>query len=214
MKTEHATALIARALIKQQADLQPKALAELLKIPVIQVHNVMNKLSKDGIIEIGEEEKGKTYTVTNPDDLKELAESKTPAEPKHENKVEAPPTPQKKQAPPKATNRHTRKFIYKKVPYSKSMCALMVVTDHVETHKPSLKELVTAFPMEIVSRFGVVNELKAAQDLSKDRSRYHMKSVLTTSDGKLVVVTNQWSQDRFLKFCEAAEKLGYIIKPE
>ena len=73
MKTEHATALIARALIKEQADLQPKALAELLKIPVIQVHNVRNKLSKDGIKEIGEEEKGKTYTVTNPDDLKELA---------------------------------------------------------------------------------------------------------------------------------------------
>ncbi len=213
VKQEQATALIAQVLLKEGADSQPKALAGLLTIPVIQVHNVMNKLNKDGIIEIGEDEKGKTYTVKNPEGLKALAEAKpeTPAETKPEKKVEA---PKKEQVAQEPTGRHNGKFLYGKVAYSKSACVLKVVSDYVEQAKPTLKQLRATWPDSIVSRFGVINEKKPAQDLSKDRNRYHMKAELTTSDGKAVVVTNQWSQDRFLKFCEAAEKVGLKIKPE
>jgi len=212
MKTEIAKSLIAQAL-KDGVETQPKALAELLTIPVIQIHGIMARLQKDGLIEIGEDENGKTYTVKNPDGLKELAEAQTetPAETKPEKKVVP---PKKEQVAPQPAGRHTGKFIYNKVPYSKSACALKVVSDYVEKEKPSLKQLKAAFPDDIVSRFGVINELKPAQDLSKDRNRYHMKSVLNTSDGKIVVCTNQWSQDRFVKFCEAAEKVGFKIKPE
>src|SRR5690606_28977953 len=111
---------------------------------------------------------------------------------------------------PERTGRHTGKFLYQKVPYSKSACALKVVTDFVQKNKPCLKQLKSVFPDDIVSRFGVVAELKAAQDLSKDRNRYHLNDhqVLTTSDGKKVVVTNQWTVDRFARFCEAAAAVG------
>lgn len=224
MKTEEATALIAQALTQEVADTQPKAIAELLTIPVIQVHNVLNKFNKDGLIEIGEDESGKTYTVKDREGLQKLTEAKQEESetPKVEKKV-AEPKPEKKPAAPKQESkapepagRHTGKFIYNKVPYSKSACALKVVTDYVEKEKPSLKQLRAAFPDEIISRFGVVNELKAAQDLSKDRNRYHLHEhqILTTSDGKKVVVCNQFSIDRFLRFCEAAAVLGYKIKPE
>jgi hypothetical protein len=215
MKTEIATALIAQVLLKDGADPQPKVLAELLTIPVIQVHKVMNKLSKDGLIEIGEDEKGKAYSVKDPVGLKALAGTQTDAsgEPEPEKKAEA---PVKKHAAPERTGRHTGKFIYKKVPYSKSACALKVVTDYVEKEKPSLKQLKAVFPDDIVSRFGVVAELKAAQDLSKDRARYHLREdqVLTTSDGKKVAVTNQWTVDRFARLCEAAAAVGLRVRPE
>lgn len=215
MKTEQATKLIANALLQEGVSNQPKDLSEVIKIPIIQVHNILSKLNKDGLIEIGEDEKDKTYTVKNPDGLKELAgaQPETPTEPKPEKKPAAPK--QEKKAPEPA-GRHIGKFIYKKVPYSKSACALKVVSDYVEKEKPSLKQLRAAFPDDIISRFGVVNELKAAQDLSKDRNRYHLHEhqILTTSDAKKAVVCNQFSLDRFLRFCEAAAVLGFKIKPE
>jgi hypothetical protein len=215
MKTEQATALIAQALLQEGVSNQPKDLSEVIKIPIIQVHNILSKLNKDGLIEIGEDENGKTYTVKKPDGLKELAgeQTETPAEPKPEKKVE---TPKKKQTAPVPVGRHTGKFIYQKIALSKSACAFRVISDFVEKNKPSLKQLKAAFPDEIVSRFGVINELKTAQDLSKDRNRYHLKDhqVLITSDGKKVVVTNQWSIDRFLRFCEAAAALKIRIRPQ
>jgi hypothetical protein len=213
MRTDQATVLIAQALLKEGADTQPKALGELLKIPVIQVHNVMNKLNKEGIIGIGEDEQGKTYTVKDTEGLKALAESQTEGSGKSEpvKKAEA---PEKKQATPERS-RHVGKFIYNRVPYSKSACALKVVTDYVTKEKPTptLKQLKAVFPDDIVSRFGVVAEIKAAQDLSKDRARYHLREhqVLTTSDGKKVVVTNQWTVDRFARFCEAAAAVGLRV---
>ncbi len=217
MKTEQATTLIAHGLLQDGADTQPNALAELLKIPVIQVHNVISRLNKDGLIEINEDEKGKAYTVKDPEGLKALAGTQTDAsaEPEPEKKAEA---PVKKQAVPERTGRHTGKFLYgkEKVPYSKSACALKVVSDYVEKEKPSLKQLKSVFSEDIVSRFGVVAELKAAQDLSKDRNRYHLNDhqVLTTSDAKKVVVTNQWTVDRFARFCEAAAAVGLRVRPE
>ena len=213
MTTKEASVLIARALLLKGANTQPKALAEQLTIPIIQIHNVMNSFNKDGLIEIGEDEKGKTYTVQNHESLKALTEAKTetPTEPKPEKKIEA---HKNEQPAPKSTGRHNGKFLYGKVAYSKSACVLKVVSDYVEQTKPTLKQLRMTWPDSIVSRFGVINEKKPALDLSKGRNRYHMKAELTTSDGKTVVVTNQWSQDRFLKFCEAAEKVGLKIKPE
>lgn len=215
MKTEQATALIVQALLQDGADTQPKVLAKLLTIPVIQVHNVMNRLSKDGLVEIGEDEKGKTYTVKNPEGLKALGGTQTVAsgEPEPERKAEA---PVQKQVAPERTGRHTGKFIYKKVPYSKSACALKVVSDYVEKEKPSLKQLKAVFPDDLVSRFGVVSELKVARNLSKDRARYHLREgqILTSSDSKQVAVTNQWTQVRFAKFCEVAATVGFEIRPE
>ena len=223
MKTDEATVLIAQAL-QDRVSNQPKDLSEVLKIPIIQVHNVLSKLNKDGLIEIGEDEKGKIYTLKNLEGLQQLTEVKKvePETPKVEKKVAEPKLEKKVAAPkqeskaPEPAGRHTGKFIYNKVPYSKSACALKVVTDYVEKEKPSLKQLRAAFPDDIISRFGVVNELKAARDLSKDRNRYHLHEhqILTTSDGKNVVVCNQFSIDRFLRFCEAAAVLGYKIKPE
>ena len=117
MKTEDALVLIAQALLQEGVSNQPKDLSEVIKIPIIQVHNVLNRLNKDGLIEIGEDATGKTYTVKDREGLKELAGSKldAPAEPKPEKKAAEPKQAKKT---PESTGRHTGKFIYNKVPYS------------------------------------------------------------------------------------------------
>ena len=212
MKAKQATVLIAQTLIQKGADPQPKALAELLTIPVIQVHNVMSRFNKDDLIEIGENEKGKTYTVKNEEGLKALLVDMTSKEPKKED-IPEPKTEKKK---PVANQKHTGKFVFNKVVLSKSQCALQIVTLYVQQQKPSLAQLKEKFPDKIVSQFGIVKILKDAKGLSQSRKRFHLKDhqILTTSDNHQVAVTNQWTQDRFQQMLEIAETLGYKVKPE
>lgn len=216
MKTEEATALIAHALTQEGADTQPKALAELLTIPVIQVHNVMNRFNKDGLIEIGEDEKGKTYTVKNEEGLKALVIDVPREEPKKEDVAEPKTEEKAEKKKPVVKEKHTGKFVFNKVALSKSQCALQIVTQYVEKQQPTLAQLKETFPDKVVSQFGIVKTLKEALGLSQLRSRYHLKDhqILTTSDDKKVAVTNQWTQDRFQQLLEIAETLGYKVKPE
>ena len=216
MKTEEATALIAHALTQEGADTRPKALAELLTIPVIQVHNVMNRFNKDGLIEIGEDEKGKTYTIKNEEGLKALLVDVMGEEPKKEDAPEPKAEEKAEKKKPVAKEKHTGKFVFNKVTLSKSQCALEIVTQYVEKQKPTLAQLKETFPDKVVSQFGIVKILKDAKSLSKQRKRYHLKDgqILTTLDNHQVAVTNQWTQDRFQQLLEIAQTLGYKVKPE
>ena len=172
----------------------------------------MNRFNKDDLIEIGEDEKGKTYTVKNEEGLKALVID----EPREEPKKEDAPEPKTEKKKPVAREKYTGKFVFNKVTLSKSQCALEIVTQHVEKQKPTLAQLKETFPDKVVSQFGIVKILKDAKLLSKQRKRYHLKDhqILTTSDNHQVAVTNQWTQDRFQQLLEIAETLGYKVKPE
>lgn len=206
MKMQQATALIARALLQKEVSNQPKDLSELVKIPIIQVHNVLNKMGKDGLITITEDESGKTYSVTKTDEIQKLAEEEVPEQPAESV------TDKKK---PVAKEKHTGKFVFNKVALSKSQCSLQIVTQYFEK-QPTLPQLKETFPDNVVSQFGIVKTLKEARGLSQLRSRYHLKDhqILTTSDGHQVAVTNQWTQDRFQQLLEIAKTLGYKVTPE
>ncbi|MGB1039969.1 MAG: hypothetical protein ACPGVD_03785 [Flavobacteriales bacterium] len=216
MTTKEASVLIAQALLQQGANTQPKALAEQLTIPIIQIHNVMNSFNKDGLIEIGEDEQGKTYTVKNEEGLKALLVDVTDEEPKKEDAPE--PKTEKKVEKKKTTlkQKQTGKYVFNKVVLSKSQCVLQIVTRYVEQQQPTLAQLKETFPDKIVSQFGVIKTLKEAQGLSQSRKRFHLKDhqILKTSDNHQVAVTNQWTQDRFRQLLEIAETLGYKVKPE
>lgn len=216
MTTNEASLLIARALLQKEANTQPKALAEQLTIPIIQIHNVMNSFNKDGLIEIGEDEKGKTYSVKNEKGLRALLGDVTNEGPKKEDSPELKTGEKVEKKKPVAKEKHTGKFVFNKAALSKSQCALQLVTQYVEKQKPTLIQLKETFPDKIISQFGVVKTLKEAQGLSQSRSRYHLKDhqILTTSDDKKVAVTNQWTQNRFQQLLEIAETLGYKVKPE
>ena len=215
MKTDEATVLIAKAL-QDGVSNQPKDLSEVIKIPIIQVHNILNKMAKDGLIEIGEEEGLKTYTVKDEEGLKALVPDVPREEPKMEDVAEPKAEEKAEKKKPVAKEKHTGKFVFNKVALSKSQCALQIVTQYVEKQQPTLAQLKETFPDKVVSQFGIVKTLKEALGLSQLRSRYHLKDhqILTTSDNQKVAVTNQWTHDRFQLLLAIVETLGYKVKPE
>ncbi|MBN8696083.1 MAG: hypothetical protein J0L87_06100 [Bacteroidetes bacterium] len=80
--------------------------------------------------------------------------------------------------------------------------------------KPLLKDVKATFDDSIVQRYGVTQELSNAKALSTDRDRYFLKEsqILTTKEGKRIVVTSQWTVERFEAFLKAARKAGYTVK--
>ena len=216
MTTKEASVLIARALLLKGANTQPKTLAEQLTIPIIQIHNVMNSFNKDGLIEIGEDEKGKTYTVKNEEGLKALLVDVKGEEPKKEDAPEPKAEEKAEKKKPVAKEKQKGRYIFNKLTLSKSQCALHIVSQYVKNQNPTLDQLLEKFPAKSIPRFGIVNTLKEAKLLSKQRKRYHLKDgqILTTSDSHQIAVTNQWTQDRFQQLLEIAQTLGYKVKPE
>lgn len=211
-----ACALIAGALLKKDG-LTPQEIHYSTKIPLIQIYRAIKGMEKDELITIKEGENNKHYHVNDVTALKKFMDTvddREEVEPEKEQNEEKPKPPSNKEAT--HNGRHTGKFIFRKVAYSKSMCAYQVVSAFVNEKKPTLKELEEAFDPSIVSRFGVVATLDKAKELSGDRVRYHMKDhmILTTKDKQQAVVTNQWSITRFEAFAEAAEKVGYKVKAE
>lgn len=212
-----ACALIAGALLKKDG-LTPQEIHYSTKIPLIQIYRAIKGMEKDELINIQEDENKKYYHVNDAAALQTFMDTvndREEVEPEKEQNGDKPkPSPNKEST---HNGRHTGKFIFRKVAYSKSMCAYQVVSAFAKEKKPTLKELEKAFDPSIVSRFGVVATLDKAKELSSgDRARYHMKEhlILTTRDKQQVVVTNQWSISRFEAFAEAAEKVGYKVKAE
>lgn len=212
---QEARAKVAEAILKK-IRISPGEIAYSSQVPLIQIYRIAKEFSEKELITIEEGENSKTYQTK---DEKALIAVMHSADDEidlgNDDKAPAHDKPAKEE-PVISTGRHNGKFIYNKVAYSKSMCALKVVSAYMEKKNPTLDELKEVFPDEIVSRFGVVNLLKSAKELSGRTPRYYMNEdqILTTSDGKKVVVTNQWTLERFLKFAEAAGKVGFKVKAE
>lgn len=120
-----------------------------------------------------------------------------------------------KPKPPVKKGRDTSKFVFEKSePLPKGQCALSIIKAYFRDKKPLLKDVKAAFDDSMVQRYGVTQELSNAKALSSDRDRYFLKDtqILTTKDGKRLVVTSQWTSERFEAFLKAAKKLNYTVK--
>ncbi len=209
MTIEEARVLIHEELGKQPS-LTAQDLGERTGIAVMMCYKVLKAdvESGDVAMEIIDEMKHYTLTVSETEANEQPVSEPEPLE-QEDNEVSSTVVVQ-------SSGRDTTKFIFKKKAYSKSGCVLAVVTDYVNTSKPTLEQLKAGFPDAIVGRFGVINSLEKAKELSPDRARYFMKDdqLLTTSDNITVAVCNQWTLGRFAEFMNAAGKLGYKISPE
>lgn len=199
MNQEQATELVKSSLDKKETK-SAQLLSERTGVSILQVYKVLKALVDSGVAQLHLINDIKHYSISSKG-VKVQAESET-----------------KSSIVIKPTGRDTTKFIInkQKQAYSKGQCAYQVVRMHIEKTKPSLAQLRLDFPDKIVGRFGVVNTLNEAQALSPDRPRYNMKEhqVMTTSDGASVVVTNQFTVERFNSFVIAAKQLGIDIRPE
>lgn len=209
MTVEEARELI-HVELRQQPSLTAQDLSERTGIAVMMCYKVLKADVELGAVSMKIIDEMKHYTITG----SEMAAMEEPAsEPKpseqEDNEVSSTVVVQ-------SSGRDTTKFIFKKKAYSKSGCVLAVVTDYVNTSKPTLELLRVGFPDAIVGRFGVVNSLDKAKELSPDRPRYFMKDdqLLITSDNLTIAVCNQWTLGRFAEFMDAAGKLGFKITPE
>ncbi len=120
------------------------------------------------------------------------------------------------QIPIQKSGRDMTKYIFRIKTYSKSQCVLAVIKEFNETKRPTFNQIKEVFPDSIISRFGIVKPLNQAKKLSIGGPRYFMKDeqLLTSSDGIVFAVCNQWTLQRLLNFIDVAEKLGYKITIE
>jgi hypothetical protein len=200
MNQEQATALVKSELDKRET-CSAQLLSDRTGVSILQVYKVLKVLVDSGVAQL--------HLI---DDIKHYSISSKVV------KLQAEPETKTTKLVTKPIGRDTTKFVInkQKQAYSKGQCAYQVVRMHIEKTNPTLEQLRLDFPDKIVGRFGVVNTLKEAQVLSPDRPRYNMKEhqVMTTSDGASVVVTNQWTVERFNLFIIASKQLGIDIRPE
>lgn len=145
-----------------------------------------------------------TVTETQPEPLTHPIEAKT------EGKKEDVP------AVTKAKPRNNDKFSFNGVSdLGKGALARSIVEKYVKDNpNTTYKKLLEVFPTTLLKRFGVVEDIEKAREISgKKYDRYFFKEehVIKLKDKK-VVVTNQWTSDNLLPLLQVAhEKLGYKI---
>ena len=201
MKLEEVRSCIMQAFGKKKAITAQELAYTPYQVPNVQCYAVMKILIDAGAVT----KKEKAYTLISIDKAHVALGMETPVEPKY-NKVSK-PTPTTK-------GRNTSKYIFEKVKRSKSQTVLAVIKAYVRDNKNvSYKKLLTVFPPH-VKRFGTINILSAAKELSPDpkRPRYFFKDedVIRLKNQK-VVVTNQWTETVFQEFFVNAKQLGYKI---
>ena len=170
-------------------------------IPFIQSYGVLAHLVELGAVE----KQDKTYTLIDEKKALGIFNEKASVKPE-ERKVK--PLLIK-------SGRNTSKYVFEKIVYSKGACVHAVVKAYVRDNNPTYKELEKVFP-PLVKRYGIINTLEKAKELSPDRPRYFMKDnqIIATKDKISVAVTNQWVHEIFLEFVDMINGVGYLITPE
>lgn len=116
----------------------------------------------------------------------------------------------------KATPRNNDKFSFNGVSdLGKGALARSIVMKFVADNPNTIyKKLLEVFPPTLLKRFGVVEDIEKAREISGNKyDRYFFKEehVIKLKDKK-VVVTNQWTSDNLIPLLQVArEKLGYTI---
>jgi len=100
--------------------------------------------------------------------------------------------------------------------YGKGPLVLAVIRHHVENN-PTIdyKNLNDLFPDDLLKSYGIFKRLDVAQEASKKRKRYFLKTdqLITISDC-LVAVCNQFTSANIGAFIEKAMSVGYVITEE
>ncbi len=205
MKIEEVRLRITEAFLKHQKITAQQLNYTPYSIPFVQSYGVLTHLIELGAVT--KEEDNKTYTLIDKGKLISAFEMDLPDVTKPE-KVSKPT--------PILSGRNTSQYVFEKVKRSKGRTVLAVVQAYLRDNKNvTYKQLLTVFP-EQVKRFGTINTLEKAQELSPDpqRPRYFFKEqdVINLKNQK-VVVTNQWTHSAFLEFVVVTKELGYKIEP-
>lgn len=177
-------------LLKENGKLTVNEIAEYAgeEVALIQIHKVMSQLKQSGRVEEFSIDKVKYY-----ESIQLVGESK------------------------QSKRDMTRYEFNGEKNLGKGRLALLVVRKYVVENNPTYKELKRIFPDSIVRPYGVVQHLSKARELSPDpkRKRYFLNDedviVLNRGQQRKVVVTNQWTPQRFLGLLAVADDLGYQV---
>lgn len=127
--------------------------------------------------------------------------------------------PAKKSADKRTADNFNRNFGRIKVngeTLSKGRAVHAVIAAHIAAKKPTLAQLKTSFPDELLKNYGIIQELAKAKKYSVNgKTRYFVnkEDVLTTKDGKSIAVSNQFSTENVKPFIKHAKTLGFIMTP-
>ncbi len=119
----------------------------------------------------------------------------------------------KKEARPKSTGRDNSKFSFQDNEYGKGRLVQAVVKAHVAANpNVTLEELETAFPPQLMPRFGKLRTEAAAKEIAPKGKRYFEKD-----NDKIclidchIVICNQHTLSTTQAFIATATELGYEI---
>jgi hypothetical protein len=164
------------------------------KLTASAVNKALAKLIEDG-------------AVTNDGDGESLTYSTT--EETHAVEVED------AEASVSSKGRNNQKYKFNGEEYGKGRLVLAVIRQYCEEHRPTLKQVLEAFPAELLKRFGPCRELQNSIELSGARPRFFNQNeadYIILKDKKTLVVCNQWTSDNIQPFLKHAKALGYKIK--
>jgi len=109
--------------------------------------------------------------------------------------------------------RDTKKYIFEGKKYGKGPFVLAVIKHYIAKRKPTITELKTVFPDELITRYCVFTDLKTALEKSKDKKRYFIKEdQIFVVGGKKYAVTNQITAQVMVKFLDHLKKRGLKMK--
>jgi len=177
------------------------------KVKGLELTNVIKRLRKDGtLVEdgLGAELKLSFKAAE--------AESTAP-----EEVVITEPEAENKKEPAKIGSRDNKKFSFNGNTLGKGPLVREVVKQYVVDHpRVSVRQLTEIFPTELLKpvRFGIVQEIEKARELSGARDRYFFKEEhqIKLGDKKIVVVCSQFTAANIVPFLATAKKLGFKIK--
>ncbi len=191
MKNNELTESIIK-ILKEKTQLTPQEIAYQVRgsLSLIQVHGVLSSMRESGVIREVIYDRIRYYSLITTT---------------HVDRPES--------------TRNLSKYTFNGISkLSKGRLALAIVSKYVKDTNPSLKQLKTEFPDDIVKPYGVIQSEAIALELSPDpkRKRYFLNDediiILKKGNIKKICVTNQWTSDRFLKLLKLAEdKLSYQI---
>lgn len=98
----------------------------------------------------------------------------------------------------------------------KGRAVLAAITTFVEKKKPTLQQLKTAFPDELIPNYSLISEIGKARKYNiNGKTRFFVKKedILITKDGKQVVICNQITEENLKPIIKQAKAQGVTIAP-
>lgn len=113
------------------------------------------------------------------------------------------------------TPRNNNKFKFNGEELGKGTLVRTIIAKYVNDNpNTTYKKLLEVFPTTLLKRFGAVEEIEKAREISGAKyDRYFFKDehVIKLKDKK-VVVCNQWTTDNIQPFLKVAQDLGFVFE--